>query len=275
MGVSRLAGLPGQRHGGAAQDGCRPNLCQTLCLVHAGWNRWRGRPGCSAVRSATSSCAACAPMSASARQAWITFGPSGCSAVARTICGKTSNGQSEAFSPSATRRLRSLTAAGGASETDPSPGIAETQTSAAKQAAAATPKNDAPRPIDKSALAIAEPRRYRNKEHLRFVAQRACLVCGRKPSDPHHLRFTQPRALGRKVSDEFVAPLCRIHHREVHRVGDERAWWKRAGIDPVKVARKLWRKTRLNEGSRRSSPRLEPTGLDPASKSNGVASKPS
>jgi len=24
-------------------------------------------------------------------------------------------------------------------------------------------------------------RRYRNREHLRYVAQQACLVCGRKP----------------------------------------------------------------------------------------------
>ena len=103
-------------------------------------------------------------------------------------------------------------------------------------------------------LTIAEPRRYRNKEHLRFVAQQACLVCGRKPSDPHHLRFMQPRALGWKVSDEFVAPLCRIHHRAVHRVSDERAWWKQVGIDPVKVARKLWRNTRLNDSSLRAQP---------------------
>src|SRR5262249_53631477 len=58
--------------------------------------------------------------------------------------------------------------------------------------------------VDKSALAIAEQRRYRNKEHLRLVAQQVCLVCGRKPSDPHHLRFMQLRALGRKVSDEFA-----------------------------------------------------------------------
>jgi hypothetical protein len=50
--------------------------------------------------------------------------------------------------------------------------------------------------IDKSALAVAAPRRYRNREHLRYVAQHACLICGRKPSDPHHLSFTQPRALG-------------------------------------------------------------------------------
>src|SRR5262245_4331446 len=71
--------------------------------------------------------------------------------------------------------------------------------------------------IDKSILTVAAPRRYRNREHLRYVAQQACLVCGRKPSDPHHLGFTQPRALGRKVSDEFAVPLCRGHHRAVHR----------------------------------------------------------
>jgi ERF superfamily len=98
--------------------------------------------------------------------------------------------------------------------------------------------------IDKSILAVAAPRRYRSREHLRYVAQQACLLCGRKPSDPHHLGFTQPRALGRKVSDEFVVPLCRGHHRAVHRLRDERAWWKQAGINPIKVARRLWKETR-------------------------------
>jgi hypothetical protein len=68
-------------------------------------------------------------------------------------------------------------------------------------------------------------------------------VCGRKPSDPHHLGFTQPRALGRKVSDEFAVPLCRGHHRAVHRSHDERGWWRQAGIDPIKVARRLWKAT--------------------------------
>jgi hypothetical protein len=96
----------------------------------------------------------------------------------------------------------------------------------------------------KSALVIATPRRYRNREHLRFVAQQACLVCGRKQSDPHHLRYLQPRALGAKVSDEFVVPLCRSHHRAVHRAGDEKTWWKAAGIDPIKVALHLWQQTR-------------------------------
>jgi hypothetical protein len=97
--------------------------------------------------------------------------------------------------------------------------------------------------IDKSILTVAAPRRYRNREHLRYVAQQACLVCGRKPSDPHHLGFTQPRALGRKVSDEFAVPLCRGHHRAVHRSRDERGWWRQAGIDPIKVARRLWKET--------------------------------
>jgi ERF superfamily len=98
--------------------------------------------------------------------------------------------------------------------------------------------------IDKSILTVAAPRRYRNRGHLRYVAHHPCLVCGRKPSDPHHLGFTQPRALGRKVSDEFAVPLCRGHHRAVHRSRDERAWWRQTGIDPIKVARRLWKETR-------------------------------
>jgi hypothetical protein len=118
--------------------------------------------------------------------------------------------------------------------------------------------------VDKSALTIPEPPRYRNKEHLHFVAQQACLICGRKPSDPHHLRFMQPRALGRKVSDEFVVPLCRIHHRAAHRAGDERAWWKQAGIDPVKSARELWTRSRTSEGILQPNLRTAPAGLDAA-----------
>jgi ERF superfamily len=102
--------------------------------------------------------------------------------------------------------------------------------------------------VDKSVLTVGAPRRYRNRDHLRFVMQQPCLLCGRKPSDAHHIRFVQPRALGRKASDEFAVPLCRSHHRAVHRAGDEKAWWKQAGIDPIKVARKLWKRTRIDEG---------------------------
>ncbi len=98
--------------------------------------------------------------------------------------------------------------------------------------------------IDKSVLSISEVRRYRDKAHLEFVASRPCLVCGRKPCDPHHLRFAQVRALGRKVSDEFTVPLCRTHHRELHRARNEAGWWAKLGIDAIAIARKLWNETR-------------------------------
>jgi hypothetical protein len=109
-------------------------------------------------------------------------------------------------------------------------------------------RSDQPKRIDKSVLTFAAPRRYRNREHLRFVTQQPCLICGRKPSDAHHLRHIQPRALGRKASDEFAVPLCRVHHRAAHRANDERAWWKAARIDPIRTARRLWKETRVNEG---------------------------
>ena len=97
--------------------------------------------------------------------------------------------------------------------------------------------------IDKSSLALSEPRRIRDREHVRSVMCQPCLVCGRTPSDAHHLRFTQTRALGRKVSDEFTIPLCRGHHRELHRWGDEAAWWTKLGLDPLGAARTLWLKS--------------------------------
>ena len=105
----------------------------------------------------------------------------------------------------------------------------------------------APAKIEKSELTIGEPRRHRDKQHLKFVASQPCLVCGRTPADAHHLRFTQPRAMGRKVSDEFTVPLCRTHHRDNHRFGDEAAWWGRQAIDPVGTSRKLWVSTRRIE----------------------------
>jgi hypothetical protein len=114
--------------------------------------------------------------------------------------------------------------------------------------ASTQPQADAaPAKIEKSELTISEPRRHRDKGHLKFVASQPCLVCGRRPADAHHLRFTQPRAMGRKVSDEFTVPLCRTHHRDNHRFGDEAAWWGRQAIDPIGTSRKLWVSTRRIE----------------------------
>ncbi len=91
---------------------------------------------------------------------------------------------------------------------------------------------------------ISKPVRERDRNHLRFVASQGCLVCGRTPSDAHHIKFAEPRAMGRKVSDKFTIPICRLHHRELHRRGDERAWWATQGIEPLAIAANLWLKTR-------------------------------
>ena len=49
--------------------------------------------------------------------------------------------------------------------------------------------------------------------------------------------------MGRKVSDKFAVPICRLHHRELHRRGDERAWWENQGTDPLAIAASLWART--------------------------------
>jgi hypothetical protein len=66
-----------------------------------------------------------------------------------------------------------------------------------------------------SVTPIGKTLRLRDRDHLKFVSAQPCVACGRSPSDAHHLKFAQGRALGRKVSDEFTVPLCRTHHREL------------------------------------------------------------
>ena len=98
-------------------------------------------------------------------------------------------------------------------------------------------------------LVLVKPRRSRDKDHLRFIAIQPCTICGRQPCEAHHIRYAQPRALGRRVSDEFTVPLCRVHHRELHAQGDERAWWGRSKIDPMPIALRYWQHTRGISGS--------------------------
>src|SRR5262249_17073022 len=153
------------------------------------------------------------------------------------------------------QRLSGLASAG----TDPASDHALAIADAGPHETSATASSDLDRSegIDKSVLAVAA-RRYRSREHSRSAPKQPCLICGRKPSDPHHLRYLQPRALGRKPSDEFAVPLCRVHHRAVHRARNELAWWQAAGIDPIKIARQLWKDTRIDEG------RIEPEGTPQA-----------
>ena len=143
------------------------------------------------------------------------------------------------------RRRRGIKAS---AEPSALPTVALKQVVEASSRESSPPQVDAtPGKIDKSVLTISEPRRFRDKAHLRFVASQPCLICERSPADAHHLRFTQPRAMGRKVSDEFTVPLCRTHHRDNHSCGDEVAWWERLAIDPVAVSRSRLVSTRRIE----------------------------
>ena len=100
-------------------------------------------------------------------------------------------------------------------------------------------------------------RRSRDKDHLRFIAMQPCTICGRQPCEAHHIRYAQPRALGRRVSDEFTVPLCRVHHRELHQKGDERTWWNKFNIDPMPIALKFWQLTRGIPPGPKSNPEPE------------------
>jgi hypothetical protein len=95
-----------------------------------------------------------------------------------------------------------------------------------------------------SGISSVKPRRFRAKDHLRFICKQPCTVCGRTPCEAHHLRFAQPRAMGRRVSDEFTVPLCRLHHRELHHIGNELSWWTELNIDPLPIALRFWQQTR-------------------------------
>ena len=139
-------------------------------------------------------------------------------------------------------RLATLESPADIGDVSSSPAISALQTSSSLERQPVEPVGTSiANGIDKSRLAHPEPRRFRDKTHVKFVAKQPCLVCGR-PSDAHHLGC-QHRALGRKASDEFTVPLCRGHNREVHRCGDESGWWKKAGIDPTVPARALWLET--------------------------------
>jgi hypothetical protein len=114
----------------------------------------------------------------------------------------------------------------------------------------ASPRSIVAEELPSGTLLISRLKRRRDAHHLRFVANQPCLVCSRTPSDAHHLKFAQPHALARKVSDEFTVPLCRIHHRQLHHGGNELNWWMDLDIDPLPIAKQLWEES---QGKRQSA----------------------
>src|ERR1700676_2219123 len=157
-----------------------------------------------------------------------------------------------------------------------------TEPASISPANAAPPTTVATDPKHQNAEPMATPlrksMRRRNKAHLAFVAAQPCLVCQRSPCDAHHLKFAQPRSLGRKVSDEFTVPLCRDHHHELHRHGNEMAWWANLQIAPIEVATELWAATLLqagpaSDGKTAVAMRQPSLMVDPANNAESVLSR--
>ena len=116
--------------------------------------------------------------------------------------------------------------------------------------------------IDKSTLALSEPIRCRDPEHLKFVVRHGCVICGRDRTHAHHLTFAQPNALGRMVSDEYTVPLCSTHHRDLHHAGNESEWWAEKGVDPMEIAKALWEESGKTRRGRSQDNKKGRSGAD-------------
>jgi hypothetical protein len=128
---------------------------------------------------------------------------------------------------------------------DPEPPVGKPFVTTIEDAVAVAPLVTSDNASARRRRVAAKTIRLRDKEHCKFVTTQPCVVCGRTPTEAHHIRFAQPRALGRKVSDEYTVPVCRLHHRDLHSYGDEASWWAGVGIDPLPIALEFWRRSRL------------------------------
>jgi hypothetical protein len=86
----------------------------------------------------------------------------------------------------------------------------------------------------------------KSEPYLRHVREFACLICQRYGVDAHHLRRGVSgvlRGFSMKASgDDMAVPLCREHHMESHRYGNELDFWVGYGIDPVDWANRNYEK---------------------------------
>ena len=83
--------------------------------------------------------------------------------------------------------------------------------------------------IDKSVLTLSTPRRFRDKEHLPVRCPAALPPVRPQAIDPIKIaRKLWKETLADK--NEFAVPPGRANHRAAHRVGEERGWWKAAGL---------------------------------------------
>lgn len=93
---------------------------------------------------------------------------------------------------------------------------------------------DMPRRIPKARKRTG---RWRSIAHCNYVRGHECSVpgCVARPIEVAHVRRGSDGGIGRKPSDWNVLSLCRDHHSEQHRIGEE-SFEQRYGIDLRRVA---------------------------------------
>lgn len=84
--------------------------------------------------------------------------------------------------------------------------------------------------------------RVKDEAHLAFIRRLKCCVCGAPGPDPAHIRTAsdiygkRETGGGEKSSDRWTVPLCRAHHDDQHKAGDELKWWASTRVDPFGLA---------------------------------------
>jgi hypothetical protein len=88
--------------------------------------------------------------------------------------------------------------------------------------------------------------REHDESHLKWLRTLPCVITGARPVEAAHIRYGDPiygkreTGGGEKPSDKWCLPLSPDKHREQHSTGDERIFWARHGLDPLRIALALY-----------------------------------
>jgi hypothetical protein len=83
--------------------------------------------------------------------------------------------------------------------------------------------------------------REMDDSHLSWLRTLPCVITGERPVEAAHIRFGSPvygkRETGgaEKPADKWALPLSLAKHREQHSM-NEREFWARHGLDPLRIA---------------------------------------
>ena len=84
--------------------------------------------------------------------------------------------------------------------------------------------------------------KLRSPAHRAWVRSHRCSVpgCQLMPIECAHVRRASTAGIGIKSSDGYCLSLCREHHAESHRIG-EQSFERRHGINLMQLAREFYR----------------------------------